>query len=469
MTRRDNQTPLWTSEALRAATGGTLEAEVAVTGISIDTRSLEKGDLFIALVGETSDGHAHIAAAFDKGAACVMVHDTPGDSGPAPRPHHRHDPRLLHVRDTMEGLRALGLAARARFTGKMLAVTGSVGKTTTKNMLRCALSALGPTHAAVASYNNHWGVPLTLARMPCDAAFCVAEIGMNHRGEIAPLAAMVRPDVALITTIGSSHLGYMGSVEAIAEEKSDLIAALPSSGIAIVPDNTGMDRILDAAAARSGCKLMRVGQSDHATFRLGTIETGPDGSSFMIDDIAVRLSAPGGHLVHNAALALAALRAMGLPLDKPVEALAQWRPGAGRGQIQPILNGQAALLDESYNASVLSIRAALATLSLVPGKRHIAVLGDIRELGEFAESEHLSLVPDVTAHADLVFCCCAHMRHVFDALAEEKRGVWQPDAASLAPFVQSILKAGDVVLVKGSLGSRMRDIVAPLLAGGVQA
>ncbi|WP_336945638.1 UDP-N-acetylmuramoyl-tripeptide--D-alanyl-D-alanine ligase [Asaia sp. HN010] len=450
---------LWTSAELREATQGRLDAELEVSGLSIDTRSLEPGDLFIALVGENSDGHAHIATALDKGAACVMVHDArPGS-----------DPRLLHVTDTMAGLQDLGHAARARFSGRMIGVTGSVGKTTTKNMLHCALSALGPTHAAVASYNNHWGVPLTLARMPRDTAYCVAEIGMNHRGEIAPLAAMVRPDVAVITTIGSAHLGYMGSVEAIAEEKSDLIAALPKGGKAVVPDDTGMDAIFERAAARAGANLLSVGFSANADCRLSDMTTSAEGSHFRFEGHDVALTAAGTHLARNAALALATLRALDLPLDAAIDALAHWRPGAGRGQIQPILGGSASLLDESYNASVLSIRAALETLTLVPGKRRIAVLGDIRELGDFAESEHLSLLPDLMAHADLVFCCCPHMRHVFDALAEEKRGVWQADAASLAPFVQSNLKAGDVVLVKGSLGSRMRDIVAPLLAGGAKA
>lgn len=452
-------TGLWTSFELRKATHGRLEADIVATGISIDTRSLEKGDLFIALVGENSDGHAHIATALEKGAACVMVHaDSVGN-----------DPRLLHVADTMAGLQALGHAARARFTGKMVGVTGSVGKTTTKNMLHCALSALGPTHAAIASYNNHWGVPLTLARMPRNTAFCVAEIGMNHPGEIAPLAAMVCPDVAVITTIGSSHLGYMGSIEAIAEEKAELIAALPAGGVAVVPDDTGMEAIFEKAAARSGARLSRVGLTARADHALTKPITDPEGSSFSFDERNVTLTAPGAHLARNAALALAALDALDLPLDAAIEALTRWRPGAGRGQIQPILGGTASLLDESYNASVLSIRAALETLSLVPGKRRIAVLGDIRELGEFAEREHLSLVPDLMAYADLIFCCCPEMRHVFDALAEEKRGVWQADAASLAPIVQSNLKAGDVVLVKGSLGSRMRDIVTPLLAGGEQA
>ncbi|MCI1322898.1 MAG: Mur ligase family protein, partial [Acetobacter fabarum] len=237
-------TTLWTRTELEQATGGHFlpaaapsaplgtqsEAparnltEQAITGISIDTRTLAAGDLFIALKGDTSDGHAHVQAALDKGAACAMVHAADGLT----------DPRVLVVADTMVGLQQLAQAARARFTGKVVAVTGSVGKTTTKEMLRLCLSANGPTHAAEASYNNHWGVPLTLARLPRDAAFCISEIGMNHPGEILPLARMVRPDVAVITTIGSAHLGHMGSLDAIAAEKASIITTLPAHGVAVV-------------------------------------------------------------------------------------------------------------------------------------------------------------------------------------------------------------------------------------------
>ncbi|GBQ10957.1 UDP-N-acetylmuramoyl-tripeptide--D-alanyl-D-alanine ligase [Swaminathania salitolerans] len=459
-------TALWTSQELRAATGGTLASEIAANGVSIDTRSLAPGDLFIALSGEHGDGHAHVADALARGAAAVMVHRPVMD-----------DPRILHVNDTMEGLRALARFARARFQGQMFAVTGSVGKTTTKNMLRTALSALGPTHAAVASYNNHWGVPLTLARLPSQAAYCVCEIGMNHRGEIAPLAAMVKPGFAIVTTIGSSHLGHMGSLDAIAEEKSDLIASLSPGGTAIVPDDTGMNPILARAAARagdgSGCRLVEVGATERAGYRITAIQCDAKGSSFRLNTRDVALEAPGRHLVRNAALVVAALDVLGqetgLAIDPAIAALRTYRPGAGRGLLQPILQGQASLLDESYNASVQSIRAALETLALLPARRRIAVLGDIRELGAHAEREHLSLVPDLIAHADLVYCCCPHMGHVFASLPPDKRGIWQEDAASLAPFVLSHLKAGDVVLVKGSLGSRMRDVVSPLLAGGAKA
>ena len=223
--------PLWTRNELETATKGRFlaEGQADIFGVSIDTRTLRAGDLFIALKGYNSDGHHHIAAALERGASAVMIHDTSF--------YHTKDPRLLYVTDTMAGLEALGKAARARFHGKMIAITGSVGKTTTKEMLRLCLSACASTHAAEASYNNHWGVPLTLARLPRDSMFCISEIGMNHPGEILPLAHMVIPDIAIITTIAPAHLGHMGSLDAIAQEKSSLFLTLSKKGIAILSEN----------------------------------------------------------------------------------------------------------------------------------------------------------------------------------------------------------------------------------------
>ena len=446
---------LWTSEELRDATNGRLEADVSVTGISIDTRTLKSGDLFIALKGDASDGHAHITQALDAGAACVMVHDTRGLT----------DPRLLIVADTMAGLEALGRFARARFDGKVVAITGSVGKTTTKDMLRTALSALGPTHAAIASYNNHWGVPLTLARLPRDARFCVSEIGMNHVGEIAPLAAQVRPDVGIITTIGTAHLGHMGSVEEIAREKSQLFSALAPHGTAIAPDDAvGQD--LFQAALPDHTSLWLSGFSAAAQVRLENLVCTAEGSTFTLivpnaPSVSVRLTAPGRHLARNAALALGAVAALGENVPDAAKALTGFVPGAGRGQIRTVLNG-VQLLDESYNASTTSIRSALETLSLLPAKRRVVALGDIRELGEFAEAEHRSLADAVIAADALAFCCGTHMHALYEALPETVRGGYAPDASSLAPLLCDALRPGDLLLVKGSLGSRMRDVIAAL-------
>ncbi|MCP1215921.1 UDP-N-acetylmuramoyl-tripeptide--D-alanyl-D-alanine ligase [Acetobacter orientalis] len=451
-------TALWTRAELEAATGGHFLGACTpeVTGISIDTRTLTPGDLFIALQGDNSDGHTHIATALGKGAAAVLVHNTTGQT----------DPRLLVVQDTLHGLQALAAAARTRFSGKVVAITGSVGKTTTKEMLRVALSALGPTHAAEASYNNHWGVPLTLARLPQNAAFCISEIGMNHPGEILPLARMVKPDVAVISTIASAHLGHMGSLDAIAQEKATLIAALPAGGIAIVPDDAHGQRFFESAAQTAHATLWQSGLQTNSFARLSALTTQPNGSTFTAhigaQNVAVTLNAPGAHLARNALNALAVVAAFGADLPRAAAALATFVPGKGRGALTTIAGGAITLLDESYNASATSIRATLDVLRLVPAQRHIAVLGDIRELGEFAISEHAALAPAAATCADLVFCCGPHMKSLFDALPHAKQGAWADSSASLAPLVCAALRKGDAVLVKGSLGSRMRTIIEAL-------
>ncbi|MBO1326429.1 UDP-N-acetylmuramoyl-tripeptide--D-alanyl-D-alanine ligase [Acetobacter sp. TBRC 12305] len=465
---------LWTRDALQAATGGRFMGRQVdrfrdgghadITGISIDTRTLRPGDLFIALKGDSSDGHAHIATALEKGAAAVMAHD--GGS--------LRDGRILLVGDTMVGLQDLAVAARARFTGKVAAITGSVGKTTTKDMLRLCLQATGPTHAAEASYNNHWGVPLTLARLPRDAAFCISEIGMNHPGEILPLARMVRPDVAVITTIGSAHLGHMGSLDAIAAEKASLMTALAQGGIAIIPDDAHGPDILADTAQKAGAVLWPVGARPESTVHFTHLHTGADGSDFTVvftgpkveETLDVHLGAPGLHLVRNAVAALAACAALGANTQTAAAALAAFQPGRGRGALTRIAGGDVTLLDESYNASAASVRAALDVLRHIPASRRIAVLGDMRELGDFSTTEHGALAEPAAMSADLVFCCGPHMKTLFEALPPERRGVWAPTAAALAPDLCAAIRKGDAIVVKGSLGSRMRDVIDALQALG---
>lgn len=451
-------TALWTRTELEAATGGHFlgECPANVTGVSIDTRTIAEGDLFIALKGDNSDGHTHIATALAKGAAAVLVHNAAGQT----------DPRLLVVQDTLVGMQALARAARARFTGQVVAITGSVGKTTIKDMLRVALSALGTTHAAEASYNNHWGAPLTLARLPRNAAFCISEVGMNHPGEILPLARMVQPHVAVITTISSAHLGHMGSLDAIAQEKATLLSALLPGGTAIVPDDAPGQAFFENAAHNVQATLWRSGVNTSSYAHLDCLHTQGEGSTFTAHigkaSVAVRLNAPGAHLARNALSALAAVAALGADLPRAALALAAFRPGKGRGALSQIANGTITLLDESYNASAASIRATLDVLHLVPAQRHIAVLGDMRELGEFSIPEHTALAPTAAACADLVYCCGPHMKFLFDALPLSRRGAWAEDSATLAPLVSAALRKGDAVLVKGSLGSRMRTIIDAL-------
>ena len=443
-------TALWDSPAL--APIGRVSAPFRATGVSIDTRTLAPGDLFVALVGER-DGHAHVTAALERGAAAVMVHRA--ESVPEGAP-------ALVVDDTLQALHRLGAAGRARFGGRVVAVTGSVGKTTTKEMLRTALSAFGPTHAAEASYNNHWGVPLTLARLPPDAAFCAAEIGMNHAGEIAPLARIAAPHVAVVTAVASAHIGHLGSLEAIADEKASVLEGLEPDGLAVLPgDSPFLARMAEAAPGR----VITFGQAEGADARL--LRTGPVRARICGAEVEFSLAAPGVHMALNAVAALAACAALGMDVSVSAAALSSFVPGAGRGLQRPIRGGDILLLDESYNASSASVRAALGVLAALPGRRRVAVLGDMLELGAFGPAEHAGLAPDVASSADLLYACGPLMRHLYDGVPDRRRGAHAPDSAALAPLVAAALRPGDAVLVKGSLGSRMRLVVAALERPGV--
>ncbi len=449
-------TPLWTIADLVRATGGTLHARFAATGVSIDTRTLRPGDLFVALEGENRDGHAFVADALARGAAGALVHRCTSE-GP-----------LLQVADTLEGLRRLAAFARARFAGRLVAVTGSVGKTTTKEMLRTALTAHGATHAAEASHNNHWGVPLTLARLPPGAAFCVAEIGMNHAGEVAPLARLARPHIALITAIARAHVGHLGSLQAIADEKGSIATALEPDGTLILPADTPLLPRLRALAGPR--RIVTFGSDEAADVRLCDAAPDADGTRVTASvegrALGFRLPVPGRHMAMNALAALAAVTALGGDADLAADALAGFSPLAGRGvrRTLEVTGGTALLLDESYNANGASVRAALAVLALQPASRRIVVLGDMLELGDEAAPEHRALAADVTEAADLLFACGPLTRHLFDAVPHALRAAHASDSAALAPMVAAAVAPGDAILVKGSLGSRMKQVVAALEA-----
>ena len=446
--------PLWNVEDLLNATGGTMAEKFAATGVSIDTRTLKAGDLFIALVGDSGDGHDHVAAALAKGAAGALVHRSVSRAR-----------NLLLVDDTMAALNRLGAFARARFPGRVAAITGSVGKTTTKEMLRTILAPQGKTHAAVASYNNHWGVPLTLARLPPDAVYCVVEIGMNHRGEIEPLARLARPHVGVITTIAAVHIGYLGSLEAIADEKASLLRALEPDGVAVLPADLPL---LARLAAASVSRIVRFGTAENADARLIAALPDAEGTELRVSvagrDLRFRLPVAGLHMAMNAVAALAAAASLGADPVAGAAALQAFSAITGRGARATIAlrDGEALLLDESYNASAASVRAALAVLKLQPATRRIAVLGDMLELGDHAPAEHTGLAEAVCVSADLVFACGPMMRSLFAALPPGLRGAHTENSSDLAPMVAAALSPGDVVLVKGSLGSRMRIIVAAL-------
>lgn len=447
--------PLWTAGALREATGGRLVEEVAVTGVSIDSRSVVAGDLFVALRAER-DGHDFVPDAFARGAACAMVdRDLPGGT-------------LLRVADTLGALTALGAAGRARSGARCIGITGSVGKTTTKEMLRVALGAFGATHAAVASYNNHWGVPLTLARMPADTTFGVIEIGMNNRGEIAPLTRLARPHVALITSIAPAHIGHLGSLEAIAAEKGDIMLGLEPGGVLVAPADSPFYPELAARAAAQGAAITGFGEGPGAACRLLSYAGDADGGRAEIlcrgERIVVMLSAPGRHVAQNATAALAVIAALGLPVRQAAALLPAFGAGAGRGRRLAIAvpGGEALLIDDSYNGQPPAMRAGLAVLGAQPATRRIAVLGEMRELGEAGPALHAGLVPDVVANCDLLFCCGGLMSHLYEGIPQPKRGAFTPDSAALVPLLRAALKPGDAVLVKGSLGSRMAVVIEAL-------
>jgi UDP-N-acetylmuramoyl-tripeptide--D-alanyl-D-alanine ligase len=458
--------PLWTADELVAATGGSLvlplnaDEPFDADGVSIDTRTLASGDLFVALAGEGRDGHAFVADALAKGAAGAMVHDEVTSGGP-----------VLRVDDTRAGLARIGAFARSRFgagPGRLVAVTGSVGKTTTKEMLRGVLSAFGATHAAVASYNNHWGLPLTLARTPRDAKFCIAEIGMNHAGEIAPLARLARPHVAVITTIAKAHIGYLGSIEAIADEKASILQGLEPGGIAVLPADSEQFPRLRAAAGDAA--VLTFGTGPGADIRLVHSEDDEDGSLIHVDiagyTASLRLAAPGRHMAMNALATLAVVAALGLRPAEAIPALEAFVPLAGRGARREITvpGGFALLLDESYNGNGASMRAALEVLRLQPARRRVAVLGDMLELGDEGPAEHAALAEAVAAAVDCLFTCGPLMLNLFDAVPGKLRRGHAANSTELAPIVADAVTRGDAILVKGSLGSGMKRVIEAIEA-----
>jgi len=455
-------TTLWTSAELRAATSGALATECAVKGVSIDSRSIAPGDIFIAL-RDQRDGHDFVADALARGAMAAMVDHAPQGAVDTAK--------LLMVGDTLAGLTALGAAGRARAMARVVGVTGSVGKTTTKEMLRVALGAFGATHASAASHHNQWGVPLTLARLPRDAAFAVIEMGMNNRGEIAPLSCLAQPQIGIITSIGTAHIGLLGSQAAIAAEKGDIIAGIAPGGTAILPADSTFAAELVARARDAGLTVLTHGEAAGVDARLLSYQASPGGGMAEIalagQHIALRLTTPGRHVALNACAVLAAVQALGLSLEKGAEALASFTAGAGRGALRRIrvAGGEALLIDDSYNASVASVRAGLAVLAAQPAKRRIFAFGDMLELGAEGPAQHAVLAPDAALYSDLVFCCGPLSKNLFDALPAHQRGGHFPDSAALAPALRAALQPGDAVLVKGSLGSRMSLVIAALLAG----
>lgn len=461
---------LWTAdEAAAAARGQASGGAWAATGVSIDSRTVRPGDLFVALSGPNFDGHDFVARALDAGAAAALVSRRPegvGEGAP-----------LVTCADTFAGLQDLGSASRRRASARIAAVTGSVGKTSTKEALRHALGALGPTFATEGSLNNHWGVPLSLARLPRGAAYGVFELGMNHAGELGPLSRQVLPDVAIITTVEAVHLEHFDSVEGIADAKAEIMEGVsPEGAVVLNRDNAHFARLLGAARARGIARVLTFGASDDADARLldCSLHATCSGVTALVggERIQYCLSMPGRHHVLNSLAVLLAASALGGDPAEAAKALCRIPPIKGRGQRRRIElpQGPLTVIDESYNASPASVAATLQVLgSSDPGAggRRVAVLGDMLELGASSPQLHAGLAQAVReAGIDLVFCAGPNMRHLFDRLPAASRGAHAEDSAALAPVVAAAVRAGDVVMVKGSAGSRMGRVVDALAALG---
>ena len=460
---------LWTAADAAQATGGSATTAWSASGVSIDTRSLEAGDLFVALQ-DVRDGHDFVAQALEKGAAAALVSRLPdGVSENAP---------LLMVEDVQRALEDLGRAGRHRMSGQVVAVTGSVGKTSTKEMLLAMLSEQGETHASVASYNNHWGVPLTLARMPADTEFAVIEIGMNHPGEIAPLAKMARPHVALVTTVAAAHLEAFDDIAGIAAEKASIYEGVEPGGVAVWNADVETSTILSAKA--KACHLNDVSFGEHgADFKVLKVDVQGEmtvAKAEMADTpILYKIASPGRHFAMNALGAIAVVAALRADLGLAMGALGRWVPYKGRGQRQRIFLDPVDrrlfvdLIDDSYNANPTSMAAGLEVLAAadvtndigrVSKGRRIAYLGDMKELGRQEQELHRELAQlPCLENIDVIHCIGPLMQHLHGDLPSAQRGDWFDTAEAAAMQVKRRIDSGDVVLAKGSLSMQLSRVV----------
>ena len=456
---------LWTSGEVAQALGAVIAAPFEANGVTFDSRAVSKGDLFFALKGETTDGHGFVAEAMKRGAAAAVVSRDVENAGGT----------LIRVPDTLKALEGLGRAARRRSKARIASVTGSVGKTSTKDALRAMLSAQAPTSASTASFNNHVGVPISLARLPREARYGVFEIGMNHPGEIEPLARQVEAHVGVVTNVGPAHIGFMGSEEAIADEKACLFAGMAQGAVAVLNrDGKHYERLAGHARHFGVSRIVGFGRGETADARLVSCNLQDSGSDVVAliqgQRIEYRLGAAGEHWVLNSIAALAVAEALGADVEQAAASLAgiTASPGRGARRFLKFGTGTVELLDESYNGNPMSVRAMLAILARTEpakGGRRLLALGDMRELGEGADAYHAGLADAVSASgATQVFLCGPHMEALWRKLEPAQRGVHRADSMALAGEVAAALRAGDVIAVKGSLGSKMKHVVDAILA-----
>lgn len=460
---------LWTTADLVDAMDGRPLGVMpeGVTGISIDTRSLGKGEAFFAIKGEKFDGHDFATAAMAAGAGLLVVAEAK-----LPALGRLQMPKIV-VEDVLVALERLAVAARARTKAQIIAVTGSVGKTTSKEMLRHALSASGPVHASEKSFNNHWGVPLSLARMPQDTAYGVFEIGMNHPGEITPLVKLVRPHIAIITLIAAAHLGFFKSLDEIARAKAEIFTGVVKGGHAILNRDDPRYKMLAKIAGEAGVtNIHGFGESARAQFRMTDYQGEPEGARFGAKigkrKLDVAIGAPGRHMALNALAVLGAAQLAGADIEKAAATFATLTAEKGRGRRLVLKHpdgGQFTVIDESYNANPASMRAALQLLAATPadGGRHIAVLGDMLELGTHSAKLHKELAgPIAEAGVDRLFLAGPEIRILADNLPEQVEGTYREDADSLAPLLTEAVRPGDVIMIKSSNGIGFSRLVETL-------
>ncbi len=459
---------LWTSEDLIDIMHGRPVGSLpsGITGISIDSRSIGSGEAFFAIKGDRVDGHDFASMAMANGASLLVVSEA---RLPA---LGRLTVPMIVVEDVLAALTTLGIAGRQRSRAKIIAVTGSVGKTTTKEMLRHVLSPSGKVHASVASYNNHWGVPLTLARMPADIDFGVFEVGMNHPDEIRPLVRMVRPHVAIITTVAAAHLGNFKSIKEIATAKSEIFEGLEPDGDVILNRDSDQFSFLERQAQALGIThIYSFGQHAKADFRLAEFNGSDEKSALWLtlgnETFEIAIGAPGRHIAENALAVLGAVTLVGGDLDRAIEALATLQPEKGRGKRHKLSidGGSFTLIDESYNANPASMRAAIALLAAGTGEgRRIAVLGDMLEMGDHARKVHADLAgPLLAAGIEHVWLAGQEMLALSEALPDSVHVEYFETTAELAAYALKAVSPGDVVMVKSSLGIGFGKIVAALL------
>ena len=447
---------LWESEDAAQATGGKNTLSWSATGVSIDTRTIQPGDLFVALKADR-DGHEFVNNAFENGAVAALVDHIP-------KGLDKSFPLLL-VPDVMGAFRAMARFARNRFKGKVIAVTGSVGKTSTKEMLNIILAEQGQTHSSFASYNNHWGVPLTLTRMRQDADFAVIEIGMNHPGEIAPLSVLANPDAALITSVAPAHLAAFKNIEGIAREKASVVEGLKGDGAIIINDdiptietvkfeiNSRNFNPICFGSKEKRNRILNIDEKDEGLKILSLIEG---------EEHRFELNTKAIHFAHNALGALITLKTLDCDIVKACESLKAWLPGVGRGSIKKINLGKIGsieLIDDGYNANPASISAALNTLGKNKAKRRIAILGDMKELGASEIDYHKKIASlAVISKLDCIHTVGPLMEYLHDILPEERRGFHFKKSIDVVPFLDTILKGGDCLLLKASLSVGMKEI-----------